>query len=253
MITVAFPSMYRILPMQVALSSFHHYGATVPRNVWSTSLHRVNPNRHCSLLQIRALNTFLPYSSFERSIQCLDNRRLGKQRVEAKQILNVISEDLPPPAAENQNLLEEPLVEKLAESVVGDNVEQIVPTSRSGTTAVKRRRGWANAPVVRMWRGYKDALVIYYNLSLEEWERRGYRNILLKPIQSSSDSAPVMPPWLGDEELHASHRSNLLRKEPEYYRQYDWTEPENLPYIWPVPLVQTSRGDKVKKRQRSEP
>ena len=33
------------------------------------------------------MQTFLPYSSFQKSAQCLDYRRLGKQRVEALQIL----------------------------------------------------------------------------------------------------------------------------------------------------------------------
>lgn len=32
------------------------------------------------------MQTFLPYSSFEKSASVLDNKRLGKQRVEAKQI-----------------------------------------------------------------------------------------------------------------------------------------------------------------------
>ena len=37
------------------------------------------------------VNTFLPYSSFKKSVKSLDNKRLGKQRVEAKQILTALS------------------------------------------------------------------------------------------------------------------------------------------------------------------
>lgn len=37
--------------------------------------------------------------------------------------------------------------------------------------------------------------------------------------------------------MHASHRSNLLRKEPEHYTQFGWTEPPDLAYVWPVPMV----------------
>lgn len=36
------------------------------------------------------MQTFLPYPSFEESAQCLDYKRLGKQRVEADQILNIL-------------------------------------------------------------------------------------------------------------------------------------------------------------------
>lgn len=36
------------------------------------------------------MQTFLPYSSFKASAACLDNKRLGKQRVEAMQILHTL-------------------------------------------------------------------------------------------------------------------------------------------------------------------
>ena len=36
------------------------------------------------------MNTFLPYRSFSRSARCLDWRRLGKQRLEARQILRAL-------------------------------------------------------------------------------------------------------------------------------------------------------------------
>ena len=37
------------------------------------------------------MQTFLPYADFKDSAKCLDFRRLGKQRVEAKQILDIIT------------------------------------------------------------------------------------------------------------------------------------------------------------------
>jgi hypothetical protein len=37
------------------------------------------------------MNTFLPYPDIIKSVQCLDNKRLGKQRVEAYQILRVLA------------------------------------------------------------------------------------------------------------------------------------------------------------------
>ena len=36
------------------------------------------------------MQTFLPYSNFSKSLSVLDWRRLGKQRVEAHQVLNVL-------------------------------------------------------------------------------------------------------------------------------------------------------------------
>ena len=36
------------------------------------------------------MQTFLPYRDFKQSFRVLDYRRLGKQRVEAHQVLNVL-------------------------------------------------------------------------------------------------------------------------------------------------------------------
>jgi len=73
-----------------------------------------------------------------------------------------------------------------------------------------------------------------------EWISRGYNDSLLPFFedaadQYSSDGRNDAPPaWLGEDALHASHRSNLLRKDPVYYARYNWIEPSNLPYVWPV-------------------
>jgi chromosome condensin MukBEF complex kleisin-like MukF subunit len=36
------------------------------------------------------VQTFLPYPNYIRSVQALDNKRLGKQRVEAMQLINIL-------------------------------------------------------------------------------------------------------------------------------------------------------------------
>ncbi len=137
------------------------------------------------------MQTFLPHPDFKKSLAALDYRRLGKQRIEAKTILNILA----------------------------------------GRTTSK---GWRNHPAVRMWKGYESALALYYNACLEEWIGRGYNNTMApEPVDETN---AVLPPWLGDERFHAAHRSNLLRKDPEFYGRHGWTEPPDLPYVWPAPL-----------------
>ena len=134
------------------------------------------------------MQTFLPYRDFEDTFRALDYRRLGKQRVEAHQILNILLD-------------------------------------RTET------KGWRNHPATKMWSGYEDALKLYYNLCIVEWTGRGYNNNML--MEKIID--PIMyPEWLGDESFHASHRSNLLRKDYNYYSKFDWKELPNLEYIWPI-------------------
>lgn len=140
------------------------------------------------------VNTFLPYSDFLESAKTLDYRRLGKQRVECMQILNVL--------------------DKLK---TWDGVSTL---------------GWRNHPAVRMWVGYENSLKQYTNTVIQEWVDRGYNNNM-KFYDYDSNSISY-PKWLGDSGFHASHRSNLLRKDNIHYGNFGWTEPDNLEYIWPI-------------------
>jgi hypothetical protein len=142
------------------------------------------------------MQTFLPYPDFAQSAKCLDMRRLGKQRVEVLQLLKAL--------------------------IAGG--------------------GWSNHPATKMWRGYEQALTDYGFAIIEEWVERGYkdscRDKIYELISGVAENwwpgETVLPPWLGNEEFHAAHRSNLLRKDPVHYGQFGWTESDDLPYIWPV-------------------
>ena len=140
------------------------------------------------------MQTFLPYPDFAASMAALDNARLGKQRVEAYQILRQLA----------------------------------------GTT-----RGWRNHPAVKMWRGYEPALFAYTVAACDEWVRRGFRNDMGETIRQEFpqlvDALVELPPWLGRDDIHSSHRGNLLRKSPDHYAALGWTDPPDLPYVWPIP------------------
>jgi hypothetical protein len=55
--------------------------------------------------------------------------------------------------------------------------------------------------------------------------------------QAELAEAGLLPSWIGDAALHRSHRSNLLAKDPEFYRprfaELFGPEPDDLPYVWP--------------------
>lgn len=97
-------------------------------------------------------------------------------------------------------------------------------------TGISPNSRWRNHPAVRMWRGSSESLALYYNLCIEEWVQRGYVNNMIKIEIPHRIKYPI---WFGRYDFHASHRSNLLRKNPEFYSRYGWIEPDTLPYIWP--------------------
>jgi hypothetical protein len=98
-----------------------------------------------------------------------------------------------------------------------------------------RSTGWRNHPATKMWRGCERALAAYGAVMCEEWVRRGYRDTTLPKILEIAKDFPEKrwPDWLGDPDFHASHRSNLLRKQPDFYGRYGWKESDDLPYLWP--------------------
>lgn len=132
------------------------------------------------------MQTFLPLPNFQLSAKVLDWRRLGKQRLEAAQLLK----------------------------------------------AMYAQGAWSNHPACKMWKGYTIALQHYHDIMILEWKSRGYKNTMELFLPNLDDM--ILPFWFGDSAFHASHRSNLLRKDSAYYGKFGWTEPQDLPYVWPL-------------------
>jgi hypothetical protein len=156
------------------------------------------------------VQTFLPYADFRSSARTLDQKRLGKQRVEALQVLRGLT---------------------------------------------KPNYGWRHHPAVKMWAGYEEALVRYGLDIAAVWTATGRADTtaatLLADLRAGCGIAVVrtrpelestgdLPPWLGDEALHRSHRSALVRKDPAFYRPLFGDVPDDLPYVWP-PSDRTAR------------
>jgi hypothetical protein len=149
------------------------------------------------------VQTFLPYPEFATSARVLDQRRLGKQRVEAIQVLRGL----------------------------------IVPGY-----------GWRHHPAVKMWAGYEEALVRYGLDICAVWCETGRADTCAGTLvadfaaaggpatvrlQKELDAAGELPPWLGDERMHLSHRVSLVRKDPDFYQPIFGDLPDDVPYVWP--------------------
>ena len=149
------------------------------------------------------MQTFLPYPDFAESAAVLDTKRLGKQRVEALQIIRALTR----------------------------------PTY-----------GWKHHPAVLMWAGHEEALGSYGRAVVAAWLERGFADTCAATMREDLALAGVrrirtqaqlararrLPPWLGDEAFHRSHRSTLLRKDPAHYAPLFDDVPDDLEVVWPV-------------------
>ena len=156
------------------------------------------------------MQTFVPLPNFTESMRCLDKTRLGNQ------------------------------------------------VWREGLTLI--RGGWPNHPASKMWRGHEYQLGVYLLAGcgvLTERSGKSYPQVVDKIVTEMKKFPDTgLPLWLGDEKFHASHRSNLLRKvleaeqkakdfptdrnianaiyQRQWYSQFNWSDPIDLPYVWPV-------------------
>lgn len=148
------------------------------------------------------MQTFLPYADFAVTAKCLDYRRLGKQRVEGMQLLTA-----------------------LGYIKCGD----LKTINKRGNVV---SRSWINHPATKMWIGCEELLKLYVNVMIQEWIDRGYNNSMM--FYRIDKFNIVIPSWLGNQEFHDSHKSNLLRKDKEYYSRFNWNISDSLEYVWPM-------------------
>lgn len=136
------------------------------------------------------VNTFMPYSDFNKVAQCLDYRRLGKQRVEVWQIYRAL-------------------------------------TGQS--------TGWVNHPATKMWEYHEKSLLEYGIAMCEEWIKRGYNDTMLPRFQEAlknHDYLEFYPTWVYDEKSQLAYKSNLIRKDAEFYTKEFGDIPNDLEYTW---------------------
>ncbi|MCG5433263.1 MSMEG_6728 family protein [Mycobacterium sp. MYCO198283] len=150
------------------------------------------------------MQTFLPYPGFIDSARVLDQRRLGKQRVETIQVLRALT-------VPNYGWRHHPAVAMWAGYEEGlvryglDVCDAWVATGRADTCATTLVTDLADATGVTEVRS-----------------------------QDELAAAGELPPWLGDPAFHLSHQAALVRKDPELYRPLFPDAPDDIPYLWPA-------------------
>lgn len=143
------------------------------------------------------MQTFLPYKSFDRTAQCLDNKRLGKQRVEAYQILRAITD-----------------------KSYGWQNHPAVNMWRGHEASLCR---YISA-ICSEWRkrGYDDTVLEKTSKYIKQFD-----------YFTSADYNLGDPVFLKNQRFLSSHRSNLLRKNKEHYSKFRWKVKDDLEYVWP--------------------
>lgn len=196
------------------------------------------------------MNVFLPYRSFEQSARCLDFKRLNKQIVEAYQILNSISKG---PGAKWRNHPATRMFEQHVSALIDYG---FICCSVAEERTQKR---------CKLYKWFQDNLYTFGKVEYPQWLeddsifskiQSGYRSNLLRKGRADAVCATIksflkirsINTWLKNSgfpektmlklpdivklEQFCTERS--LEIHPNYYKSYGWSEPDSLPYVWPV-------------------
>lgn len=175
------------------------------------------------------VQTFLPFDDIEKSLSCLDDKRLGKQRVEAFQILHLLLK-----------------------------LKNCVPQNCGLSCMERFSRTYSNHPAVLMWKGSEKCLQFYLLTSMNIWSTRkskkgvNFSNTkMLENVQALQVSTlPVLTPedypsWWKNEKFFASHRAMLYRKNPTHYSQFSNDSPKFDDYEWPIRKIRVNLKKKI--------
>jgi hypothetical protein len=97
-----------------------------------------------------------------------------------------------------------------------------------------------------MWEGHEYALAVYGWIMCNEWTHRGFKDSLTNyfverqayyiKLNKLFGKSMAEPWWMEDLEVYGkvilSHRSNMLRKNADFYGKYNWKVSNDLPYMW---------------------
>lgn len=150
------------------------------------------------------MQTFLPYADFAATARALDSRRLGKQRVEALQVLRALTRDV-------YGWKNHPAV------LMWAGYEEALVAYALAMCDEWRQRGHNDTVATTVVEDFRAAM--------------GMGRVR---TQAELAAAGCLPPWLEEESLHRSHQSSLVRKDPAHYRHLFPDVPDDLPYVWPV-------------------
>lgn len=164
------------------------------------------------------VNIFIIVPDIYQTAKLLDNKRLGKQRVEAKQIIDILED-----------------------------------YDRTGQF---NKKAWSNHPAVKSWIGFTNQLKVYFNIIVREWINRGFNNTMqlyqidenlfnIIPCNFDGKKATYdttkfnkysFPYWVSFPPFYMSHQAALCRKDPKHYKVL--IKPELYPfidngYLWP--------------------
>jgi hypothetical protein len=96
-------------------------------------------------------------------------------------------------------------------------------------------KGWVNHPASKMWAGHEAGLCAYGLAMCDAWTAKGYKDTCAYKMQELiRPDANDLPDWWGRTDIIESHRSNLVAKFPEHYRNFYPNVVSDLPYVWVV-------------------
>lgn len=158
---------YRYRAMANELSTVLHF------YMKSAAIEELEYLKNGYLQKTQSIEIYLPYEDFQKSLECMDVRTLGNQRIESFQLIKTLVWDEP-------------------------------KTSYS-------------SPVEELWKNHTIALVKYYNMSVDLWKEKGFKNTFPKITNFKFPEEISLPECIGNSNFHRAYQIQLLKENRKHY------------------------------------
>lgn len=157
------------------------------------------------------MTIYMTHTKFHASSEALDKARLDRQ-------INLVGKTL----------------KVLEGDPTDDSHEDMIVRAWEGYTAAL---AWYGLILCNAWLQWKPSSQVTIRTRQAVWFNEVFEDAMEFDAETSREEMisrlPELPPWVGNKNVHRSHRSNLIRKFPARYADMFPGTPEDMPHLHP--------------------
>ena len=190
------------------------------------------------------MQTFLPYAGFAQSALILDDARLRKQQVEAEQISKVLQNPSPKGWANHPAVLQWKGYEDALRNYIFCISEECKRRGFKGRCPIfvspYNNPPWLSREEIHS--SHRSRLLFKGRVDAASLTLKNHLKVRSINTWLTENGFPVKNVFKVEDilRLESIIKNKGLNLIENYYAQFNWSEPDTIPYVWPVQIKKTT-------------